>query len=124
MWTLILFLHVLGAIFFVGGQLLLVVAVAPILRRRDDADTMRAVARDFGRGGAIAVALLVGTGVALAQHDSLWSSTTLQAKLGVVGLVGVLTLFHIRRPTSRTASWLLTLSSIVVVWLGVRLVNG
>jgi hypothetical protein len=85
---------------------------------------MRDVARDFGRAGGIAVVVLLGTGVALAEHESLWSSGVLQVKLGVVALVGALTLLHIRRPTSRTLSWLLTLSSIVVVWLGVRLVRG
>ena len=60
-WTLIRFLHVLAMAFFVGGQILLVAAVVPVLRGGDES-VMRAVARRFGIGSAGALALLVATG--------------------------------------------------------------
>ena len=55
-WTLIRFLHVLAMAFFVGGQILLVAAVVPVLRGGDES-VMRAVARRFGIGSAGALAL-------------------------------------------------------------------
>jgi len=48
-WTVIRFLHVLAMAFFVGGQLVLAIAVVPALRGRDE-DT--AMPKRRGAGGA------------------------------------------------------------------------
>jgi hypothetical protein len=45
-----------------------------------------------------ALLVLLGTGVAMVTHYDLWDSSTLQARLGLVGLVPVLTLVHLRYP--------------------------
>jgi uncharacterized membrane protein len=123
-WTLVRFLHILGIVFFVGGQLLLVAAVAPALRRAGDDETMRLIARRFGLGSAAALALVVATGVALASHFSLWGSDTLQLKLMFLVLVGVLTALHVASPRSRTVAYGVVASSLVVLWLGVELTYG
>jgi uncharacterized membrane protein len=124
LWTVIRFFHLLAMAFFVGGQLMLVLAVAPGLGRHRADEPMQAIARRFGRGSAVAVVVLVATGVAMGAHYSLWSSHVLQVKIAIVALIGVLTFVHIRRPSSRTLSYALTLASLVVVWLGVKLTYG
>jgi hypothetical protein len=69
--------------------LLLAVGVAPVLRKYGDDRTMRLIARRFGLGSVVALALAVGTGIAMASHFSLWDSNILQLKLMVLVLVGV-----------------------------------
>lgn len=123
-WTLVRYGHIVALAFFVGGQLLLVAAVAPALRRSGDEATMRLIARRFGVGSAIALALAVGTGVALASHYELWSSEILQVKLMVLVLVGVLTGLHVASPRSRVVSYGVVVGSLLVVWFGVKLTYG
>ena len=94
-WTLVRYGHIVAITFFVGGQLLLVSAVAPALRRSGDEATMRVIARRFGIGSVVALGLATATGAALASHFSLWNSNILQVKLMVLVLVGVLTGLHI-----------------------------
>ncbi len=101
---------------------MLVVAIVPRLSGRDE-QTMRAVARRFGMASAVAIAVLIATGVALASHFSRWQDETLQAKLAVLVLVGVLTGLHIATPQSRAVSLALLASSLTVVWLGVALTH-
>ena len=119
-WELVRFLHVVALAFFVGGQIMLVVAIVPVLSGRDEA-VMRAVARRFGVASAVAIAVLLATGIALASHFSRWQDETLHAKLAVLVLVGVLTGLHIATPDSRAVSLALVASSLTVVWLGVAL---
>jgi putative copper export protein len=121
-WELVRFLHVVALAFFVGGQIMLIVAIVPVLTRRDE-DVMRAVARRFGIASGVAIAVLLATGIALASHFSRWQDETLQAKLAVLVLVGVLTALHIATPYSRAVSLALTGSSLTVVWLGVALTH-
>lgn len=123
-WTFIRFLHLAGVIFFVGGQLLLVVAVAPVLRRTADDAAMRAVARRFGLGGAVALAVVIATGVAMASHYGLWDDPVLHAKLAVLVLIGVLVPLHVVSAYTRTISAAIVVSSVFVVWLGVELTYG
>jgi uncharacterized membrane protein len=123
-WTVVRFLHILAIAFFVGGQLMLAVAVAPAVRRTGDAATMRLIARRFGIGSLAALALAVATGVALAGHFSLWSSNILQLKLMVLVLVGVLAGLHIVSPGSRAVAYAIVASSLLVLWLGVKLTYG
>jgi len=119
-WELVRFLHVVALAFFVGGQIMLVVAIVPVLSGRDEA-VMRAVARRFGVASAVAIAVLLATGIALASHFSRWQDETLHAKLAVLVLVGLLTGLHIATPDSRAVSLALVASSLTVVWLGVAL---
>jgi putative copper export protein len=121
-WTLIRFLHLVAIAFFVGGQLLLVVAVAPVLR--NDEATMRSVAKRFGLGSGVALAVVIATGAAMASHYGLWADDVLHAKLAVLVLVGVLTFVHITSTRTRAISIGLVVSSLVVVWLGVKLTYG
>jgi putative copper export protein len=123
-WTVVRFLHIVGITFFVGGQLMLVAAVAPAIRKRGDDQTMQSIARRFGIGSTVALGLAVATGVAMASHFSLWDSRTLQVKLMVLVLVGVLTGLHIMAPKSRAVSYGVVLSSLVVLWFGVKLTFG
>jgi uncharacterized membrane protein len=122
MWTVIRFLHIVALVFFVGGQLMLVVAVTPAVRAHEDA--MRRVAMRFGIGSAVALVVLIATGAAMASHFSLWSSPTLHAKLGVLVLVFVLVGLHVVSPRSRALSYATLAASLLIVWLGVKLTYG
>lgn len=121
-WELVRFLHVVALAFFVGGQMMLVVSIVPVLSGRDK-ETMRAVARRFGMASGVAIGVLLATGIALASHFSRWEDETLQAKLAVIVLVGVLTGLHVATPNSRAVSLALMGSSLLVVWLGVTLTH-
>jgi uncharacterized membrane protein len=124
-WTFIRFLHLSGIIFFVGGQLMLLVAVAPAMRRAEGTEAaMRDVARRFGIGSAIALAVIIATGIAMASHFELWGDSVLQAKLGVLVLVFVLTGLHVVLPYRRALSIGALIASFVVVYLGLKLTYG
>jgi putative copper export protein len=110
-WTLIRFVHVLGAALWVGGQLALSLVVLPIARRRlSEADQPRVLTPIGRRFGLLTLVVMlplqVATGVGLAVHHGVtWASLAepgygrvLAAKLGLViiamgaaGLHGVLT---------------------------------
>ena len=122
-WLAIRFLHLLALASFIGGQLLLAVAVVPALRGDTAGDDwrMRAVGRRFGYASLVALAVLIATGIAMASHLSRWGDDVLNAKLAVLVLVGVLTGLHIATPHSRGVSIALFASSLLVVWLGVSL---
>jgi uncharacterized membrane protein len=122
LWELIRFLHIVGLALFVGGQIMLVVAIVPALRGQPD-EVMVAVARRFGLASGVAIAILLATGIAMASHYSRWEDETLQAKLAVLVLVAVLTGLHIATPRTRIVSLALTASSLLVVWLGVVLTH-
>jgi putative copper export protein len=102
--TLRLFLHVLGATVWVGGQIVLG-ALVPVLRRAG-ADVPRAAARQFGRIAWSAYALLLVTGGwNLAEHDSDRGgyAATISVKLVFVVLSGVAAFVHQR---ARSRLWL------------------
>src|SRR3954449_13274586 len=98
LWLGIRWLHVIAMAFFVGGQLFLAAAVVPVERRAPDRERLRAVARRFGYGTLVAIGVLLATGSAMASRFDLWGDGTLQVKLGLVALVGVLVVWHMRRP--------------------------
>ena len=122
-WQAILYLHLLAMAFFVGGQLVFGLAVVPVLRHDAERERMRAVARRFGYGSLVALGVLLVTGWALASHYELWDSSTLQWKLGLVGLVIGLTLLHLRYPKLHALQGAILLTSLVIVWLGLELVR-
>ena len=121
-WELVRFLHIVALALFVGGQIMLVVAIVPVLRGEPD-NVMLSVARRFGIASAVAIAVLLATGIAMASHYSRWEDDTLKAKLAVLVLVAVLTGLHIASPQSRALSDALAASSLLVVWLGVVLTH-
>lgn len=125
-WQAVLYLHLLAMAFFVGGQLVFGIAVVPVLRSDPgpERERMRGVARRFGYGSLAALGVLVLTGWAMASHYHLFGSSTLQWKLGLVALVVVLTLLHLRRPKMHALQAAILLASLVIVWLGLELVTG
>jgi uncharacterized membrane protein len=122
-WLAIRWLHVLAMALFVGGQLVLVVAVVPVLRERDR-PSLRAIARRFGWASLVALGVLIATGSALASHEHSWSSGTLQVKLSLVAGAGALIAWHIRRPDAHVIEGVIFLVSLAIVWLGLALAHG
>lgn len=123
-WQAVLYLHLLAMAFFVGGQLVFGLAVVPILRGDTDRERMRTIARRFGYGSLAALGALLLTGWAMASHEDLWDSSTLQWKLGLVGVAIALTVVHLRRPKLHVLQAAILLASLAIVWLGLELVTG
>ena len=120
-WEAIRWLHLLAMAFFVGGQLFLAVCVVPVVR--GDRPRIQAVARRFGWGTLVALAVLLATGAAMASHFGDWSSGTLQIKLALVALIGLLVVVHMRRSGDHWMEGLIFVASLAVVWLGVALAH-
>jgi len=103
--TVRLFLHVLAATIWVGGQLVLA-ALVPVLRRFGS-DALTATARRFNQVAWTAFGVLIVTGIwnvtAVSPQVSHTASyrTTLIVKLVVVVLSGVTAALHIRSRTAR-----------------------
>jgi hypothetical protein len=122
-WELVRWLHLLAMAFFVGGQLVLVAAVVPAFRGADDRTRLRAIARRFGWGSLVALAVLLATGAAMSGHYGRWDDGTLHAKLALVAVAGGLILWHMRRPAQHWIEGLVFLVSLAIVWLGVALAH-
>jgi uncharacterized membrane protein len=118
-WNGVLWLHLLAMAFFVGGQLMLGAVVVPVLRGAENRGPLRAAARRFGIGTLVAVAVLVLTGAALASHHHRWGDSTLQVKLGLVVLVGLLITAHMRWPELHALDGAILVVSLAIVWLGI-----
>ena len=126
--TVRLFVHVLAATVWVGGQLVLA-ALVPALRRFG-ADATGAAARRFNQVAWSAFAVLIATGVwnvaansARTGHDASYR-TTLIVKLLAVAVSGLSAALHIRSrtPVSRAVFGALTaLSALAALFLGVLL---
>lgn len=124
LWLGVRWLHLIAMAFFVGGQLFLVAAVLPVERRAPDRERLRAVARRFGYGTLVAIAVLLATGAAMADRYGLWSDGTLQLKLALVASVALLVVWHMRRPTMHLLEAAVFVLSLVIVWLGLSLAHG
>ncbi|MGH2851298.1 MAG: hypothetical protein ACRDLP_11845 [Solirubrobacteraceae bacterium] len=124
LWFVVRWLHLLAMAFFVGGQLMLAAVVVPVARRGGDREVLRAVARRFAYGTLAALAVLIGTGAAMATHFDLWSDRAFEIKLALVVVVAVLLLWHARRPTLHVLEGLTFLVSLAIVWIGLYLANG
>jgi uncharacterized membrane protein len=104
--TLVLWLHLLAAIFWVGGQLFLVLVVLPVLRQQmPEVERVRIAAqtgRRFAVISSVALGVLVVTGPLNAiAHGISWSilrdtewGRVLAAKVVLVGIMLVLTGVH------------------------------
>lgn len=126
--TIRLFLHVLAATVWVGGQLTLA-ALVPVLRRFG-AGVPQAAARRFNQVAWVAFGILIVTGVwnitAVSHQVSHNASyrTTLIVKLVVVAISGVTALLHARSKSTagRAVFGALTgTSALVALFLGVLL---
>ena len=124
--TVRLFLHVLGATVWVGGQLTLA-ALVPALRRAAP-DAPRAAAVAFNRVAWPAFALLVVTGAwnVAAQPDDTTNGydAVLVAKLVVVAASGLTAYLHTRATTPRARGLyggLTGLTALTALLLGVLL---
>ena len=123
-----LFLHVLAATVWVGGQITLG-ALVPVLRNAG-ADVPRTAARAFGRIAWVAFAVLVATGIwnvaAADDTDAGGYQVTLGLKLAVVALSGLAAYAHQRaksRVVLAAGGALAALFSVLAVFLGVILVE-
>lgn len=124
--TIRLFLHVLAATVWVGGQLTLA-ALVPVLRKAG-ADIPKAAARRFNQVAWPAFAVLVITGVwnLIAVRSQVHGSyeTTLVVKLVVVLISGVTAALHARArgPAGRAVFGALTgVSALAALFLGILL---
>lgn len=123
--TVRLFLHVLAATLWVGGQLTLA-ALVPVLRRLGP-DVPRAAARRFNLVAWPAYAVLVLTGVwniAAAGPMTASYRATLVAKLAVVAASGITAVLHSRsKSIAGLAIWgaLTGLTALGALFLGVLL---
>jgi uncharacterized membrane protein len=88
--TFLRYLHLLAMAFFVGGQMFLVAAVMPALRGDAGRERPRVIARRFGVGTLVAIAVLLATGIPLASHVRQWENSTLHVKLVLVAVVALL----------------------------------
>jgi len=126
--TVRLFLHVLAASIWVGGQLTLA-ALVPVLRRFG-ADAPGVVARRFNQVAWTAFVILIVTGIwnivavrSQIDHSASYR-TTLIVKLAVVAVSGVAAALHIRSRTARSRAVfgaLTGLSALAALFLGVLL---
>ena len=116
------YLHLLAMALFVGGQLVLAIAVVPGLRGRDR-EGLRAVARRFGWASLGAFVLLLATGAWMASEYSLWDDGTLHLKLGLVVVAGGLILWHLRAGAAHWLQGAIFVVSLVIVWLGLALAH-
>ena len=123
-----LWLHVLGATVWVGGQLTLA-ALVPVLRTIGP-DVPKKVARAFNRVAWPAYGLLVVTGIwnVVAVNDADHPNSTYQAVLGakvaVVAASGITAGLHTRATSTRgLAVWgaLTWLTALSALYLGVLL---
>jgi putative copper export protein len=124
--TVRLFLHVLAATVWVGGQLTLA-ALVPVLRRLG-AEIPRAAARRFNQVAWPAFAVLILTGIwnVIAVRSQITGSyeTTLVVKLVVVAVSGVTAALHARaRSTTALAVFgaLTGISALAALFLGILL---
>jgi putative copper export protein len=126
--TVRLFLHVLAAAIWVGGQLTLA-ALIPVLRRFGS-DALQAAARRFNQVAWTAFGVLIVTGIwniaAVSPQISHQAGyrTTLIIKLVVVVISGVAAALHIRSRTARgraVMGALTGISALAALFLGVLL---
>jgi putative copper export protein len=125
--TVRLFLHVLAAAIWVGGQLILA-ALVPVLRRSGPG-VVTAAARRFNQVAWTAFAVLIITGIwnIAAVSDQMnhpGYRTTLIVKLIVVVISGVTAALHIRAQSARGRAVfgaLTGISALAALFLGVLL---
>ncbi len=140
-WSIVRFFHVMGAIIWVGGQLLLTLTVVPVLRGRLDDETRSAIGSTLGRryaliayGGALPV--LIATGIAQAYHRGVTlDAFTRSGYGGTLGFKIILLVVAVafaawhgiaaavgNERLSRAMAWLGLATSVLIVLLATSLV--
>lgn len=103
---------------------MLAVVVVPVARRSADRESLRAIARRFGRGTLLALGALVVTGTALAFHLHLWGNPTFRVKLALVLTLCALLVWHTCRPDLHALEAIVFVLSLAIVWIGLYLANS
>lgn len=116
-----LFLHLVAMAFFLGGQLMLAAVVVPVVRGGPDTGEMKAVAQRFGIGSAIAIAVMIVSGVVMASHYNLWSTPDFHVKMTLFLAVLVALGLHIKFSGSHVLMAVTFLLTLGVVWTGIAL---
>ncbi len=122
-----LFLHILAATVWVGGQITLG-ALVPVLRGYGDA--AKAAARQFAYVSWTAFVVLVLTGawnIAALHHQSDAVKTTLNIKMGIVALSGIAAYLHSRsKSKAGLAAWgaISALAALAAVLFGVMIAEA
>ena len=122
-----LFLHIIAATIWVGGQITLG-ALVPVLRGYGDAP--KAAARQFAWVGWTAFVVLIATGawnIAALDHPSNAVKTTLNIKMGIVLLSGVSAYLHGRaKSKAGLAIWgaLTAVTALAAVLFGVMIAEA
>lgn len=140
LWSLVRFVHVLGAIIWLGGQLAISALVLPVARRRLAADArarlMQTLGKRFGIATLVAlIPLQILSGVALAWHKGVTAASlaepgygrTLAGKLAAFVLVMLAAALHGwanaagRRALARSLAISSLIGSLVIVLLATAL---
>lgn len=116
-----LFLHLVAMAFFVGGQLMLAAVVVPVVRDGVDPDAMKAVAQRFGIGSAVAIAVMIVSGLIMASHYNVWSLPEFHIKMTLFLAVLVALALHIKFSGSHVLMAVTFLLTLGVVWTGIML---
>jgi len=87
LWSLVRFVHVVGAVIWLGGQLTISALVLPVARRRLEAaaraDLMRTLGMRFGMATvSVLIPLQLATGTALAWHKGVTVASLAQPGYG------------------------------------------
>jgi uncharacterized membrane protein len=87
LWSLVRFVHVVGAVIWLGGQLTISALVLPVARRRLEAaaraDLMRTLGMRFGMATvSVLIPLQLATGTALAWHKGVTMASLAQPGYG------------------------------------------
>jgi uncharacterized membrane protein len=123
LWQAVSYLHLVAMAFFLGGQLLLAVAVVPALRAEQNREQLRAVARRFGWGSLVALGVLIATGAAMTSHLDLWDDGTLHVKLALVVVALILTGLHLRYSRAHLLQAAIFVVTLAIVWEAVQLAS-
>jgi hypothetical protein len=99
------------------------VAFLPVIRRKQDPELTRELARRFGIGSLVALAVLLATGAAMASEYDRWGDGNLHAKLALLAGLGVLMGLHVFTPRTREFGIAVFLFSLAIVFFGVSLAH-
>lgn len=123
-WTILIFLHVVAMAFFLGGQIMMAFTVVPVMRREPaDPERIKEVARRFGMGSLLALAVLLFTGMMLASHFELWDYGPFQVKMGLVVATIASVFIHMLKGNSHVLMGITFLLTLATVYAGLNITH-